>query len=1205
MVHGKRHLPLIILIPVAIALLVALVRPARGLDHGGVISSNESWLAADNPHVVTANVSVQAGVTLTLQPGVEVRFNGNRSLSIQGTLDATGTGAQPIIFTRNGTTNWSSVTLASAGQAVIAHAEIEFATYGVYKTSTGHLDLQHVDVHDCTYGLYLTGGTVDLTTVTATGCGSYGLYARGILPTFVDADCVFSDCGTGVYVGNLASTDLVDSFTVSNCTSTGLSIADCDDVAINNLVLNDNDATHGAILLDDCGDVALGAGNTISGNSWPVTLQAGSYLAAGSVVPASGNLENDIRVAGGASARSGRWRLFPGHDYVVEANPSISAGGSLTIDPAVTVRLNNNRTLSIAGQLVATASAGQEIQFVRNGTGAWSSLTFSGSGGGTLSHCLLDGATYGLYVNSSGTFDLSHVQATGCTYGIYATGAADITITDSQFSANSRGISSSSAALHLGSVDFVGNTHTGLDVADVMPTWLDDDLIFDGNATGCHLEDIAGVNLTTPFTFQDNTEVGLHLDGCDNPTVDNQTFVRNSGTHGALYVVDCGQLTLGSGNTIGGTGQENSWPLAVGAGAYPTVASVIPTSGNTRNDIRVSGGTSARSGTWPLFAGLDYVVMTNVTIQAGGEHILAPGVTVRLNNNRQFGVAGRFTAVGAPGQEIRLTREGTSAWSSLSFISSGSATLEDCILEGATYGLYVNSSGDFDLDDCLVRQCTYGIYCSSAANLSVVSSRFEANSYGISTNEGALELDDCEFVGNTNLGLRCQGVEPDVLSPNLVFDANATGMEINDVPGLALTTAMTFTSNTSVGLALEGCDDPTLDNLVFTGNTGADGAVMLVDCGEVTLGANNVIDGNSWPLALGPGAFPTAGSVIPTSGNENNDIRVRAGNSARTGHWRHFPGLDYVVGTNPIISAGGSLTIDAGNTVRFDNNRQISVQGELHIAGTLGNEVLCTDNGTSNWSGLSFSGSGGGSLAHCTVEGASYGVYFNTSGHLDLLGTTLTDNTYGIYAHTDGSLGLINSRIVDNTNYGLYRIDTDLQFGSDLSQWNDIHGNGGGTDGRDVHNHGETDVLAAFVHWGTMDWNVIEQHIHDQLDDVDLGRVTYVPFVSADHLTVIVGVDDEVDVPARFSLAPNHPNPFNPGTTIGLDLPRPVTVRLRVYDLRGALVATLLDGPMPAGRHAVVWRGQDDRGRAMASGVYTYRVEAGDDCASRTMTLIR
>jgi len=92
--------------------------------------------------------------------------------------------------------------------------------------------------------------------------------------------------------------------------------------------------------------------------------------------------------------------------------------------------------------------------------------------------------------------------------------------------------------------------------------------------------------------------------------------------------------------------------------------------------------------------------------------------------------------------------------------------------------------------------------------------------------------------------------------------------------------------------------------------------------------------------------------------------------------------------------------------------------------------------------------------------------------------------------------------------------------------------------------------------------------------------------------------------PAR--LVGNSPNPFNPSTAISFELPRTGRARIDVFSAGGLLVATLVDGPQPAGRHTVEWNGTDARGNGMASGVYFYRFQLdGREIDTRKMVLLK
>ncbi len=92
---------------------------------------------------------------------------------------------------------------------------------------------------------------------------------------------------------------------------------------------------------------------------------------------------------------------------------------------------------------------------------------------------------------------------------------------------------------------------------------------------------------------------------------------------------------------------------------------------------------------------------------------------------------------------------------------------------------------------------------------------------------------------------------------------------------------------------------------------------------------------------------------------------------------------------------------------------------------------------------------------------------------------------------------------------------------------------------------------------------------------------------------------------STLALYPNHPNPFNPTTTIRFELAAAGRSALRIYDVRGALVRTLFDEAREAGPGIATWDGRDDLGRAVGSGVYFYRLTAAGESRSRKMVLLK
>ncbi len=118
----------------------------------------------------------------------------------------------------------------------------------------------------------------------------------------------------------------------------------------------------------------------------------------------------------------------------------------------------------------------------------------------------------------------------------------------------------------------------------------------------------------------------------------------------------------------------------------------------------------------------------------------------------------------------------------------------------------------------------------------------------------------------------------------------------------------------------------------------------------------------------------------------------------------------------------------------------------------------------------------------------------------------------------------------------------------------------------------------------------------------------YYPLVSGDLFTFnpsIVLSAGEDAVPLTFNLFQNYPNPFNPSTTISFIIPHSSLITLKVFNVLGQHVATLLDEVREPGQGFVQWNGTNASGRNVASGVYFYQLRAGSSVLQRKMLLIK
>lgn len=110
--------------------------------------------------------------------------------------------------------------------------------------------------------------------------------------------------------------------------------------------------------------------------------------------------------------------------------------------------------------------------------------------------------------------------------------------------------------------------------------------------------------------------------------------------------------------------------------------------------------------------------------------------------------------------------------------------------------------------------------------------------------------------------------------------------------------------------------------------------------------------------------------------------------------------------------------------------------------------------------------------------------------------------------------------------------------------------------------------------------------------------------VDVDQTVTSVDGTDSI-LPEVFALEQNYPNPFNPSTTIRFSLPVNSKVTLRIYNVLGQNVRTLIDKSLEAGIHSVQWLGVDDNGRQVASGIYLLQFEAGEVHLTRRMVLMK
>ena len=485
--------------------------PAFALEHSGTISADETWLAADNPHKITANLTVNDHISLFLEPGVEVLFNGNFRIYVNGLIQAEGTSDAGIRFTRApGVDRSQGIIIYSGAGGIFSYCLIEWAAYGV-QASSSYLTAANCTFRNNTYGIYASYLNPELSDNLFEN-NQYGLridnyYApsakEGAVPRvgtnnvfrendvgiqFVDClrpsvgatAQVYDNATYGVHFQNCAKPSVAADITNSG---TGIYYQNCTDIQpLDTIALLDNNGIYGAVLAQQSGPVPISDDAVIADNFAPLSIDAASFPTAVSQVPTTGNFTDGIFVTSGTSQQDAVWYNL-GIPFIVTGNMAVGATGSLTIEPEVRVRLGNGAYLASYGILNINGVAGQEVRFEPHTANRWNTIAFYSGSSGTVTAASMQFASSGLYVDTSGP------EVDGCRFlnnihGYYGNNLADSFIHDSLFVGNDYGIrarSNSDPVIHQNCLDRNYSYGVSNETAD---TLIDAEYNFWGDASG-------------------------------------------------------------------------------------------------------------------------------------------------------------------------------------------------------------------------------------------------------------------------------------------------------------------------------------------------------------------------------------------------------------------------------------------------------------------------------------------------------------------------------------------------------------------------------------------------------------------------------------------------------------------------------------------------------------------------------------------------
>ncbi|MCX6641501.1 MAG: T9SS type A sorting domain-containing protein [bacterium] len=672
-----------------------------------------------------------------------------------------------------------------------------------------------------------------------------------------------------------------------------------------------------------------------------------------------------------------------------------------------------------------------------------------------------------------------------------------------------------------------------------------------------------------------------------NPFVQNNVFMevrdrRGNGIEGSITDFAVANLT---------------WPAYAVSGSTPVP---IPDNGtyvNATLQITQGGNTPVNgvvSGTWTQ-ASSPYYVMGDVTVPAGGSLTIDPGTQIIFFDNYKLTVASGATlhAVGTETNPITMAPLISAVgWKGIRFEAASSQTrLEYCHLQSGRaegsgmdgYGGAVFCSGS----NPTITHCTIesnsavrgGAIACVNAQPQIVQNSFQNNS--------ADELGGVIYCENSNA----------TITDNVFIANHATnGGAVYTYQSSAVVQNNSFSDNYvsgnggAIGI-MSGSPQIRLNNLsdnsaVHGGAIGCESSDALID--------QNTIESNS--ATQGGGIYWKQGNVTVT-GNEVRDNEASSGGGIYTSQSQGTIDGNMVLSNN--ASNGGGIYLWQSQTdVRnnyIQSNVAIGFAGGVYVLVgdvALENNIISANN-ANNGAGIFLTGA--------TISCENNTIVYNLAAA----------NGGALSCAYSSTATLLNSILYGNSPNQIYKESSS----NCTAAYCDVQGgyNGSGNIGINPYFVSSTDLhlqaYSACIGSAVVSMEIGGSIYSAPLVDID-GNPRPNPVgsepdmgacenVAGSPAGVIPGETPQ-NVPRQFALYPNNPNPFNPTTAIRFDLPRNALVKLQIFDISGRLVSSLVDGQVTAGAHEVTF----DASR-LASGLYFYRIQAGEFTAVNKMVLMK
>ncbi len=1105
---------------------------------GGPLLSSTTWGVSGSPYIVYQQVTIPSGVTLTIEPGVVVRFAGPYGIAVTGILGAQGTAGNPISFTSGQASpspgNWTSIRLSGAESSAsqLSHCTIGYADSGLILDSSSATVSYVTSSNNGSNGFVVTNANPTLTGITASS-NPTGLYLQSSSPTITQATLSSNFYGAYLLYG---SSPTISFSSIVNNSSMGIIVdpggtSPAPTVNRSSLYGNGNYAVYlygaansSAVL--DFTENWWGTTNTTAINGSIRDHYDDPNAAYIDYIPflasAGGDPVTDSFV-GGPILTSTTWGVS-GSPFTVYQSVTVPSGVTLTIEPGVVVRFAGPYGIAVTGILGARGTAGNPISFTSGqaspSPGNWTSIRLSGaeSSASQLSHCTIGYADSGLILDSSSA-TVSYVTSSNNGSNGFVVTNANPTLT---------GITASS-------------NPTGLYLQSSSPTITQATL--SSNFYGAYL--LYGSSPTISFSsIVNNSSMGIIVDPGGTspaPTVNRSSLYGNGNYAVYLYgaanssaVLDFTENWWGTTNTTAINGSIRDHyddPNAAYIDYIPFLASA---GGDPVTDSFV-GGPILTSTTWGV-SGSPFTVYQSVTVPSGVTLTIEPGVVVRFAGPYGIAVTGILGAQGTAGNPISFTSGQASPspgnWTSirLSGAESSASQLSHCTIGYADSGLILDSS--------------------SATVSYVTSSNNGSNGFVVTNANPTLT----GITASSNpTGLYLQSSSPTITQATLSSNFYGAYLLYGSSPTISFSSIV---NNSSMGIIVDPggtSPAPTVNRSSLYGNGnyavylyGAANSSAVLDFTENWWGTTNTtaINGSIRDHYDDPNAAYI--DYIPFLASAGGDPVTDSfvGGPILTSTTWGVSGSPFTVYQSVTVPSGVTLTIEPGVVVRFAGPYGIAVTGILGARGTAGNPISFTSGQASpspgNWTSIRLSGaeSSASQLSHCTIGYADSGLILDsssatvsyvtssnngsngfvvTNANPTLTGitassnptglylqsssptitqATLSSNFYGAYLLYGSSPTISFSSIVNNSSMGII-VDPGGTSPAPTVNRSSLYGNGNYA----VYLYGAANSSAVLDFtenwWGTTNTTAINGSIRDHYDDPNAAYIDYIPFLAS------------------------------------------------------------------------------------------------------------